>query len=75
MQLKVDGESDDEDELEYQPHTDDFCVVRSDAVENDFHFDQKERSMVDITNVGNKLICHHPSLLLTVDEQMNRFQV
>ena len=39
-----DGESDDEGELEYQPNTDDFYVVRSDEAEDDFHFDQKARS-------------------------------
>ena len=53
-----DGESDDEGELEYQPHTDDFYVVRSDEAEDNFHFDQKTRSMIDITNAGNKLICN-----------------
>ena len=30
--------------------------------------------MVDITNAGNKIICHYPSHTATIDEQMNRFK-
>ena len=30
--------------------------------------------MVDITNAGNKIICHYPSHTVTIDEQMNRFK-
>ena len=69
-----DGESDDEVELEYQPHTEYYCVLRSDVVDYDFHFDQKARNMVDITNADNKLTCHYPSSRLTVHEQINLFQ-
>ena len=74
-----DGESDDEGDLRYSaenssvraPHYD---VVRRDDEEDDFHFDEKARSMVDLTNAGNKIICHYPSHIGTIDEQMNRFK-
>jgi len=69
-----DGDSDDEGELHYVKESNINYVVRSDEAEDDFHFDQKVRSMVDITNQGNKLICHWPSFVMTIDEQMNRFK-
>ena len=67
-----DGQSDDEGELDYDEDNDVAYVVRSDEAEDDFHFDQKARSIVDLTNQGNKLICHYPGCVMTVDEQMAR---
>ena len=66
-------ESDDEGDLNYDPDSDAYYVVRN-CDEDDLHFDEKARSMIDLTNAGNKLICHCPSHVMTVDEQMNRFK-
>ena len=54
---------------DYEPS---YYVVREDSAEDDFHFDQKARSIIDLTNQGNKIICHWPGHVMTVDEQMNR---
>ena len=57
----LDDESDDEGETVYNSENNVHYVVRNDDDENDFHFDQKARSIIDLTNQGNKLICHFPS--------------
>ena len=69
-----DGQSEDEGEVYYEDEKEAHYVVRGDTNEDDFHFDQKVRSMVDLTNDDNKKICIHPSHVGTIDEQMNRFK-
>ena len=66
-------DSDDEGELEsLSEHEDEYYVVRSE--DDDFHFDEKARSIIDQCNWGNKTICHWPSHVMTIDEQMVRFK-
>ena len=69
-----DEESEDEGDTVADEDDNMAFVVRSDSREDDYHFDAKARSIVDITNQGNKLICHHPSYATTIDEQMIKFQ-
>ena len=61
-----------EGETEYDTCSSVHYVVRADPKEDNFHFDEKARSMIDLTNQGNKLICHWPSHVMTIDEQMTR---
>ena len=61
----------DEESIDYNCEPS-YYVVREDSAEDDFHFDQKTRSIIDLTNQGNKIICHWPGHVMTVDEQMNR---
>lgn len=69
-----DDASDDEGELWYDEEAQTNFVVRSDSAEDDFHFDQKARSIIDLTNQRNKIICINPGHVMTIDEQMTRMQ-
>jgi len=69
-----DDASDDEGELWYDEEAQTNFVVRSDSAEDDFHFDQKARSIIDLTNQRNKIICINPDHAMTIDEQMTRMQ-
>ena len=66
--------SDDEGDLEFDDERNTIFVVRRDDAEDEYHFDDKARSIIDMTNQGNKIICHYPSHVLTIDEQMARMK-
>ena len=68
------GESEDEGDTQYDDHRDAHYIVRKDEEEDDYHFDAKARSIIDLTNQGNKLLCQWPSWVITIDEQMTRFR-
>ena len=68
-----DEASDDEGVLRYDNESNVNYVVR-DPDEDDYHFDMKARTIIDVCNQGNKLICHWPSWLTTIDEQMTRMK-
>lgn len=67
-----DDQSEDEGELEYDEYHNCNFVVRSDEAEDDYHFEAKARSIIDLCNQANKNICHWPSHIGTIDEQMVR---
>ena len=61
-----------EGETEYDTCSSVHYVVRADPKEDNFHFDEKVQSMIELTNQGNKLICHWPSHVMRINEQMTR---
>ena len=69
-----DDASDDEGQLWYDNERDVNFVVRKDDAEDDYHFEDKARGIIDMTNQGNKIVCIYPGSTVTIDEQMNRMQ-
>ena len=69
------GESENEGMLASDEESIDYYAVREDAAQDDFHYDQKVRIIIDLTNQDNKIICHWSGHVMTVDEQITESRV